>query len=149
MSVGDLCHRSVDVTRPDESVQMAARRMLDRNVGSLVVVNSLHQPVGIITDRDLTVRVLADGKSPLETTVADVMSANPDQIFETTAVEEALRVMRSGPYRRLPVIESSGRLVGIVTLDDILDLLSDEFRSIRTLLRHESPDSVAFTCHAG
>ncbi len=117
--------------------------MLDRNVGSLVVVNERQVPIGIITDRDLTVRALAAGLDVATTTVGDVMTPEPAVAMETTAIEDVLRIMRSGPYRRVPVVDADERLVGLVTLDDILDLLSEEFNSIGKLLRKEGPELLA------
>ncbi len=143
MSAGRICVRSTDVSNPTESVQSVARRMLDRNIGSLIVVNERLAPVGMITDRDLTVRVLAEGLDAASTTVGEVMTCDPAVAMETTAIEEVLRIMRSGPYRRVPVVDTDGRLVGLVTLDDILDLLSEEFNSIGKLLRKEGPEMLA------
>jgi len=142
MTIGRICVRSTDVTVASDSVQLAARRMLDRNVGSLVVVNEDHEPIGIVTDRDLTLRVLAEGLEPATLTVGQVMSRGVHVVNETTPIEDVLRVMRSGPYRRIPVVDASGRLVGLVTLDDILDLIAEEFNSIGRLLRKESPDAL-------
>lgn len=143
MSVGRICVRSTDVTFDTESAQVVARRMLDRNVGSLVVVNERQEPVGIVTDRDLAVRVLAPGKDGATTSVGDVMTSNPRVVTEDMAIEDVLRIMRSGPYRRVPVVDANGRLVGLVTLDDVLDLLSEELNSIGTLLHKESPEFAA------
>lgn len=143
MAVGRICARSVDVIEPNETVQTAAGRMLGRNVGSLVVVNVRREPIGMLTDRDLTIRVLSAAKDAVQTVVGDVMTRDPQVVSETTEVEDVLRIMRSGPYRRLPVVDALGQLVGLVSLDDILDLLSEEFRSIGTLLRHETPEILA------
>ena len=71
MSVGRICVREVDLTSPDESTRVAARRMHDRKVGTLVVCNPSRQPVGILTDRDLAVRVVAEGRDPATTRVDD------------------------------------------------------------------------------
>ena len=139
MSAGRICTRSTDTVEPTETVQTAACRMLDRNVGSLVVVNQHHEPIGILTDRDLALRVVATAKDVQTTFVKEIMTPNLQVVSETTPIEDVVRVMRSGPYRRVPVVDSNGRLAGMVTLDDILDLLSEEFNSIGRLLRKESP----------
>lgn len=143
MSVGKICTRSTDVTFAQESVQVAARRMLDRNVGCLVVVNQHQEPIGLVTDRDLAIRVLAAVKDPGSTTVGDVMTANVQAVTESMAIEDVLRLMRSGPYRRLPVVDENNVLLGVVSLDDILDLLSEEFSNIGKLLRQETPAMLA------
>ena len=143
MSVGRICIRDVDLAEPNESVQIAARRMNSRKVGTLMILDSNSRPVGILSDRDLAIRVVGEGLNALETTVHDVMSKAPESVCEDTAIEAALCRMRAGPYRRLPVVDNDGKLVGIVSLDDILDLLSEEFNEIGRLVRHESPASLA------
>lgn len=143
MSVGRICMRHVDVARPDESVSVGARRMQARKVGSLVVVNKLFEPVGIVTDRDLVVRVLAEGLDPSQTELSEVMTRQVTTVTIETPVEDALRLMRGGSFRRLPVIDRSGRLSGIISLDDILDLLSHEFGEIGKLIVEEAPASIA------
>jgi CBS domain-containing protein len=145
MATGRNCIRTVDVIDPKESVQIAARRMFDRNVGSLVVVNEYSEPIGIVTDRDLAIRVLAEAKDAALTPVSEVMTATPHVVNETTEIEDLVRIMRSGPCRRLPVVNSLGQLIGLITLDDVLALLSEEFRSIGNLIRNETPGTFAAT----
>jgi CBS domain-containing protein len=127
----------------NETALIAARRMQSRSVGSLIVVDKQHRPQGVLTDRDLVVRVIAENHDPSETLVSQAMSRLPETIREETSIEEALRIMRCGPYRRLPVIAADGRLLGILSLDDILDLLAEEFGEIGRLIRKESPRSLA------
>ena len=145
MSVGRICVREVDIVQPGESVQAAAQRMHSRKVGTLVVQDEDRKPIGIVTDRDLTVRVLAKARDPFQTTVGEVMTQCPRTVREDTPLEEALTVMRSGPFRRVPVVSVEGELVGLLSLDDILDLLTEEFGQIRGLLEQESPGSLAET----
>ncbi len=143
MSVGRICVREVDLADADESVQVAAQRMHARKVGTLVVLDSEKRPTGILTDRDLTVRVLAEGRDPFHTRVGDVMTRSPKTVREETPIEEALALMRAGQFRRLPVVDAEGALVGLVSLDDILDLLAEEFREIGRLVQEEGPESLA------
>ena len=143
MSVRHVCVHQVDLTVPEDSVQTAARRMHDRKVGSLVVCGSAGQPVGILTDRDLAIRVVAAGRDPIATTVAEIMTKSPQCIHESEPMENALSIMRSVPCRRLPVVDDQDQLIGIVSLDDILGVLSEEFREIGTLLWNEKPESLA------
>jgi CBS domain-containing protein len=142
MTVGRVCVREVDLAEPHEPVQVAAARMNDRNVGTLVVVGSQGEPIGIVTDRDLAIRVVAYARDPLSTRVAEVMTQCPVSVHEDTPLEEALREMRRGPFRRVPVVDSAGKLVGLLSLDDILDLLAEEFGMIRELLSRESPSGL-------
>ncbi len=143
MTVGRICVREVDVVKPEESVQAAAQRMHSRKVGTLIVQDAERKPIGILTDRDLTVRVLATASDPFQTTVGDVMTKCPRTINENSPIEDALAIMRSGPFRRVPVVSGEGELVGLLSLDDILDLLTEEFGQIRDLLEQESPASLA------
>lgn len=143
MSAGRICARSVDFIEPEASAQTAAERMNARNVGTLVVVNKRREPVGMITDRDLAVRVMASGRDPVECLVKDVMTTDPATVTQRTPVEDALRIMRKGPFRRIPVVDDDGQLLGVLSLDDILVLLAEEFGSIGKLLREESPEALA------
>lgn len=142
MSVGRICVRSVDIAEMDEAAIDCARRMHARKVGTLVVVDGEKRPLGMVTDRDLTVRVLAEGRDPTQTTIGEVMTRLPHTVHEETPIEEALGLMRCGPFRRLPVVDPDGRLVGLLSLDDIVDLLAEEFGQIGRLLRKESPESL-------
>lgn len=143
MSVGQICIREVDLVEQDECVQSAAQRMNSRNAGTLVVLDAGSHPVGILTDRDLAIRVVGKGLDPYATTVAEVMSTAPDSVREETSIETALSHMRSGPFRRLPVVDEQGQLVGIISLNDILELLTEEFAEIGQLIRSERPDVLA------
>ncbi|MCC7421052.1 MAG: CBS domain-containing protein [Planctomycetaceae bacterium] len=139
MSVGRICIRTVDTVDPEETALTAARRMADRNVGTLVVLDERRQPVGIVTDRDLTIRVLAQSRDPVETRVRSIMTTDIETVSEATPIEDALQRMRRGPCRRIPVVKGDGTLAGLLSLDDILDLLAEEFDSIGRILRQESP----------
>ncbi len=143
MSVGRICVREVDTAEPDESVAAVAQRMHQRAVGTLVVVNNASQVVGIVTDRDLVSRVLAKGLSPVGTVVREVMTIAPKTVSEETPIESALLIMRSGKFRRIPVVDRRNTLLGLVTLDDVLMLLAEEFTQIGRLLQRETPRAVA------
>ena len=143
MSVNQICVRDVDTCEPTESVQRAAQRMHDHNVGMLVVCDAAGAPAGVLTDRDLAVRVVAEGCDSALTPVSDVMTADVVWVGEDTSIEMVLRSMRAGPCRRLPVVKSDGSLAGVVSLDDVLNWLTDEFNEIRGLLKREDPSSLA------
>jgi len=113
--------------------------MREHNVGTVVVTDERGRPTGILTDRDLSLRVIAEDKDPKTTPVLEVMTSVPRSIAEDTPIESALATMRSEKCRRLPVVASDGRLVGVLSLDDILELLAEEFGTIGGLLRAESP----------
>ena len=139
MTVGRICSRDVDFATVEESVRAAAQRMLQRKVGSLVVLDESRRPVGIVTDRDLTVKVLAYGLDGNAIKVGEIMTENPRTITEDAPVEEALAAMRGTGCRRLPVIGESGNLAGVISLDDVLGLIAEEARMIGDLLERESP----------
>jgi CBS domain-containing protein len=145
MSVRRICYRDVHLADAEETVSVAAERMRSRGVGTLVVVNHVKVPVGIITDRDLVLRVLAPEKDPRTTLLGDVMTPYPKVIAEKAPIERAVALMREGGFRRLPVVNADGALVGIVALDDVLELLAEEFRQIHTLLERTGPRAVAAT----
>ena len=142
MSVGRICVRDVDTARPEESVAVAAERMHQRGVGTLVVVNNAGQVVGIVTDRDLVSRVLAKGLNPRDSSVREAMTVGPRTVLEQTPIESALLIMRSGRFRRVPVTDRNSKLVGLITLDDILMLLAEEFSQIGRLLKRETPRAI-------
>lgn len=143
MSVGRICQRDVDIVGPKESVLAAAERMRQRTVGCLVVVDNGQLPVGIVTDRDLVLRVVADDRNPGTTTVGEIMTKFPDLAQEDMPIETALGLMRRRSFRRLPVIDKSGRLAGLVTLDDILMLLAEELVQVGEILGTETPQAAA------
>jgi len=107
----------VQVVRPDESLQRAAQVMDELNVGALPVCDR-DRLVGMITDRDITVRVTAAGL-PAHTQVSDVMTDHARWCTTGQTVQEAMQQMADVQIRRLPVIDSDRRVVGIVSLGDL------------------------------
>ena len=143
MSVARICTREVDVAAADESVWCAAERMHQRSVGTLVVVDEIQRPVGIVTDRDLLVRVLAERREPNETLVGQVMTRPVATTLEDTPIEMALERMAGGGFRRMPVVDHDGKLVGLITLDDILLLLGQELNQAGKVLAQQTPRAAA------
>ncbi len=143
MSAKNVSIHHVDLTDSDDTVQVAARRMYDHKVGTLVVCDDRRRPIGLLTDRDLAVRIVGEAKDPLTTTVEEVMTREPQCVAQDAPIERVLKTMRSGPYRRLPVVDDAGELVGLISLDDVLAHITEEFREIGTLLAREDPSSLA------
>ncbi|HZL99696.1 MAG TPA: CBS domain-containing protein [Planctomycetota bacterium] len=143
MTVGRICRRDVDLIEQDALARVAAQRMAARNVGSLLVVDGRRRVLGLVTDRDLALRVVAQGRDPHLTRIADVMTPHPDTVGEETSVEDALAVMRARGVRRLPVVGPGGALAGVVSVDDILVLLAQEFGELSRLIEHSSPRLMA------
>lgn len=142
MTAKQICNSDVDVITADETAQVAAGRMHARKVGSLVVVNERQEPIGIVTDRDLAVRIVAEGKDST-TFIGDVMTHDPETVREETPIEDALRIMRNGSFRRVPVVDRNDRLAGLLSLDDILHLLARDLARVGDLVERESPESLA------
>jgi len=138
MTAGEICNREVIVIQRDESVLEAARLMRQYHVGSLIVIDrtgGCAKPVGIITDRDLVVEVLATGLDESVVTVGDIMMEELFTIKENTATHDAIDFMRSKAVRRLPVVDTTGELIGILTMDDLLEILSEEMLDFARLIR--------------
>lgn len=138
MTIGRICTREVFLADKDETTQEAARRMHVERVGTLVVVDDEQRPIGIVTDRDLALRVVGKDKVPQKTYVRDVMTKNPKTVPESTPIEMALEKMRANSSRRLLVVDGQGRLEGILSIDDVLELLTEEMESIGDLLDKQS-----------
>jgi CBS domain-containing protein len=119
MLVKEVMTTSVETTQPDRSLQEAAERMKTLNVGPLPVCNADGRLVGMVTDRDITVRAVAQGFGATMGAVRDVMSTDVVFCFEDQHVEDAARLMRDNQIRRLPVLNRNKKLVGIVSLGDL------------------------------
>jgi CBS domain-containing protein len=143
MSLECLCQEAVDIAAPSESAFQAAERMHQRTVGALVVVDNTNSPMGILTDRDLTIRVIAEGRDPYTTSVREVMTPSPTTTSPNATIKQVLDVMRHGQFRRLPIVNDLGHLIGIVALDDILMRLSEEMCQVGSLLESETPRAAA------
>jgi CBS domain-containing protein len=139
MSIAGICVRNVETAGPKQAVLDVARRMRDRRLGTVVVVDDQSRPMGIVSDRDVTVRLVAAGLDPARTPVRDIMSPMPTTVLLDTTLEAALGEMRMGRMRRLPVVDGMDKLIGIVTLDDILRLLAEEMGEVEQLLEAEAP----------
>jgi len=139
MSVGRICMRAVSTAEPEETLAAAGARMRDHAVGSLVVVDAKRMPVGIVTDRDLMLRCVAGGDDPDTVRVAQAMSAPVVTARESMPIEDALAQMVGSSVRRLPVVDDAGALVGILALDDVLDLLTEEVTAVGRLLARRPP----------
>ncbi len=139
MTLHEILQRDVDTALPTESTQVAAQRMATRNVGMLVVLDGKARPVGVLTDRDLAISVVASGLNPHQTLVRDVMTSEPTTIGNERSADDALIIMRSRGIRRLPIVNGRGVLVGVVSLDDVLQRLSRQLAGTAEVLDTSSP----------
>ena len=137
MKAGDVCNRLVIDITEDESVQRAAELMRKYHVGMLVVTgygDTEHAPVGVVTDRDIVVETTAEGIDPEEVTVGDIMCDEVVMAAESDEVPDVLEMMRKKGVRRLPVVDAKGTLVGILTVDDLLQLCAEDLGAMAAIV---------------
>jgi CBS domain-containing protein len=141
MPIGDVCVRDVVVATKDVTVQQAAVLMRRHHVGDLVVVmegaNGRQVPVGIVTDRDIAVSVVAPALNAAVYTVGDLVARELVTVAEEQGVFETIQQMRMSGVRRMPVVDRAGGLVGIISVDDLIQLLSDEMNELAKLIARE------------
>ena len=140
MNAGEICNREVVFAYRDTGLTEAARRMREYHVGSLVVVverAAERVPVGILTDRDIVIAAVAQGRDARTLTVGDVMSSGLFVVREQDGLAEVLRAMREHGVRRVPVVTPSGALAGIVAIDDLLELVAEELGDFVRTVGHE------------
>ena len=135
--VRDICTKAVVTVSPEATVHEAAHRMWSRKVGALVVTSEVGKPLGMLTDRDIVVRVVAMGKDPAKVQVGSVIRRTPTVIREDQGILDATKILSRRGVRRLPVVDARGKLVGIVALDDLLMLLGSEMGHIASALASE------------
>jgi CBS domain-containing protein len=129
MKIGEICTRIVTFATKDMPLVDAAKLMRQHHVGSLIVVEEQQRgrvPVGMLTDRDIVVEVLAPGLDYKNLSVGEIMSSRLITARDSDDMLGVLRVMRQKGIRRMPVVTESGTLAGIVTLDDLLEILAEE-----------------------
>lgn len=135
MSLARFCRKVVAIIQPTQSVAEAAEAMRDRHVGALVVVQEDLRPVGMLTDRDIVTRVVAERRDPTGVLVSDVMSPEPTIAHVEDSLDRTLFALREQGVRRLPIVNEQGRVVGLVSLDDVLVLLSAELGQTAAAVR--------------
>jgi CBS domain-containing protein len=142
MNIRNICQKNpVTVRRSDELIR-AAQLMRERHIGYLVVVepdvaDGSQRPIGVLTDRDIIVTVVAREADPRSLRVGDIMTQQPVTANTTDSIDKAIREMRRVGVRRLPVVGQKGELVGILSLDDVLDVLAGELQNVAGSIRNE------------
>lgn len=141
MKVNEIMTRDPRTTTPDASLQDAARLMKQENVGLIPVVESSgsRNLVGVITDRDITIRVVADGRDATSTTVRDAMSGSPSTCGQDDSVDVVMDLMGKEQLRRIPIVDERGSLVGIVAQADIVLQANSDHKSERTIEKISKP----------
>jgi CBS domain-containing protein len=140
MDVNLICNHNVATIGKGESITDAAALMRTEHVGDLIVVEprgDASVPVGILTDRDIVVGVIAKRVAPDVVTVGDSMTRDLLTVREDASVEFALREMRRHGVRRAPVVRTNGDLVGVIALDDIIQHLAEQLTRLADLIRLE------------
>lgn len=146
MVVGDVCNRDVVFVNREVTVHAACKLMRHYHVGSLVVVDDaggvvgaggIRVPVGILTDRDVVIEINAMDLDPKVITAGDIMSSELVTAPESLGISEAIELMRFRGVRRLPIVNSENRLVGIVAIDDLLAVLAEDFSGIARVVSRE------------
>lgn len=140
MPIGELCSREVVFVRREDSIREAAQLMRQHHVGDVLVVDekdAQRVPVGIVTDRDIVVEVVAKNVDLDVVTVGDIMSFQLVSARDTDGVYETIQLMRLKGVRRLPIVNARGGLVGILALDDIIELLAEELSALAKVIARE------------
>jgi CBS domain-containing protein len=140
MSVGEYCNREVVVAKRSESVREAVHLMRKHHVGSVVVVEKRGDtslPVGILTDRDIVIEVMAEDVDPAKVSIGDIMSSDPVTVAESATLLDALEIMRKQGVRRVLVVNAKGLLLGMLAVDDLLELLGEQVGALVELIRTE------------
>ena len=130
MRIGQLANKRVVALRPNDTVAMAARVMRDRGVGCVLIQDGQRRLLGILTDRDIVVSVLAPGLDPRTTRLESVMVKKVITTGKGEILLRAARRMADGRIRRLPVVDQKGRAIGLVSVDDLLVLLITELSNV-------------------
>ena len=141
MPIGDVCIRDVVIAGKNTSVQEAALLMRRNHVGDLVITevnpDGRQIPVGIVTDRDIVLSVIATSLDPAVYTVGDLVARDLVTVSEDQGVFESIQHMRANGVRRMPVVDRQGGLVGIISVDDVVQLLSEEMSLLAKLISRE------------
>jgi len=145
MAIGEFCNREVVFATREMSLPEAAQLMREYHVGDLVVVDEVagkRVPVGIVTDRDMVIEVIAQSLDLNEFRVGDIMGRRLVSVPEKEGVFETIRLMRAKGIRRIPVVNQEGELAGIVSADDMLDLLAEEITGLSMVSLREQEREV-------
>lgn len=136
MSLQRICINEVVSVAPEVTVLELARLMAKEHVGSVIALQD-HRPIGIVTDRDIVLKVVARGQEPNKLAVRDIMTPNPAVVNINYDPLDATRLMRDNGLRRLPVVDENRRLIGVITLDDLLLLLASEMANLAGAVERE------------
>lgn len=140
MKVGEICRRGAISVAHTEGIARAAELMRQHHVGFLIVHrlgDDLRRPIGVLTDRDIVVEVLAKKVDPDALTVEDAMTREPLVANETEDLSDLLQAMRLAGVRRVPVVDLRGALTGVIAIDDAFDIITTFMCNITGSIKHE------------
>lgn len=140
MTLKTICNREVLIAGKDDSIFEAARLMREYHAGDVVIVDDKHgarYPVGIVTDRDIVIELIAKKVDADSVTLGDLMCRDIVIAKEDEDVFDAIKVMRQKGIRRLPVVDNGGGLVGIITVDDLIDLIAEQLSDLVGIIGKE------------
>ena len=140
MNAGEICNREVVIANQDQTILEAAKLMREYHVGDVVVVerkNGENVPVGILTDRDIVIEIVAKNLKPEDVQVSDAMTFELLTAQEEDEILETVKRMRGRGVRRIPVVNRKGGLEGIIAVDDLVDLLSEQISDLVALISTE------------
>ena len=143
MPVGAFCQENPPTADASDSIRDASRRMAEARVGCLFVVDGKHRPIGVLSDRDVTMKVLRRRRDPDETTIGDVMRDDVIHVNLHTPMLTAFRRMRADGVRRLPVVDDDGALCGVLTWNDALQIISKELQLAADVAAINEPRSAS------
>jgi CBS domain-containing protein len=132
------CQTNVLSVKPDSTVGFVASLMKGKNIGCVVVVDD-HKPVGIVTDRDLALQLDEISGKAGDVLIESVMTRDLVTIKKETGIFDAIQEMKNAGVRRMPIVDNGGRLVGLLTVDDLIRLLSREMADIARIIGKEGP----------
>lgn len=140
MNIGEVCTREVVCTTIDAPVTAAAKLMRQYHIGDVVVTRNdggKRVPLGIVTDRDIVLSVVAPELAPATLTVGDIMGQQLATAGEEEDLFDTIQRMRNIGVRRMPIVDSDGALIGIVSIDDIIEVLAEEMTELARLVARE------------
>lgn len=140
MTAGEYCNREVVIVEKSESVREAAKFMRNHHVGDVVVVDKTPtgaKPQGMLTDRDIVIELLAEDVDIDKVNIGDVMSTDLISVSEDVKLLDAIKLMRDKSIRRLVVVTADGNLAGLLSVDDIIELIAEQLSGLTELIRNE------------
>ena len=137
MKLKDICVLDAITCLPTATIAEAARLMRQKHVGDLIVIDDADEekePIGIVTDRDIVLEVIALGRDPAGVKVGEIMTTHLVVASASEDVGTAIERMRSQGVRRVPVVDDNGLIVGIITLDDLLKVHADQAQALASIV---------------